>query len=404
VPIQLQATTEPGAHLVALAELLAGDFATRAAEHDRDATFPFEAMEALLSTGYLRAPIPPEHGGLGVSSVHDLVVAGSRLARGDASVAIGVNMHMLILRNVVRRWEIAVADGKERRAAAFARTMESIAYDDTVIAAAISEPQQDLTRPGTVATRTETGWQVDGRKIFCTLSPAATVLYTAVTFSDAEGVERYGYARIPAHQAGVTINDDWDGLGMRASGSNSVTFEGVELPESALRGGFPTGNALPYIDNNLAAGLFHASASLGIAESAHAVVTESIARRNGSFRDGRGSTLLAENAIDLGAARASLARSASLVDDHYERREDSGARLVEIFADVQGAKTHVNEASTRIVDRALTLSGGAGYLGSNPLARAYRDVRAGGFMNPLAANRAYELIAQVTLGREPSLR
>ena len=404
MPIQLTATTEPGAHLVALAERLAADFATRAAEHDRDATFPFEAIEALLSAGYMSAPIPPEHGGLGVYSVHDLVVAGSRLARGDASVAIGVNMHMLILRNVVRRWEIAVADGNERRAAAFARTMESVAYGDTVIAAAISEPGQDLTRPGTVATRTETGWRIDGRKIFCTLSPAATVLYTAVTFTDAEGTDRYGYARIPADEPGVTIHDDWDALGMRASGSNSVTFEGVQLPESALRGGFPVGSALQYLDNNLTAGLFHASASLGIAESAHAVVTESIARRNGSFRDGRAGTLLAENAVDLSAARASLARGASLVDEHYERSEGSSARVVEVFTEVQAAKTHVNEASARIVDRALTLSGGAGYLGSNPIARAYRDVRAGGFMNPLASSRAYDLIAQVTLGREPTLR
>ena len=56
-----------------------------------------------------------------------------------------------------------------------------------------------------------------------------------------------------------------------------------------------------------------------------------------------------------------------------------------------------------MVERALYLSGGAGYLNGHPLARAYRDVRAGAFMHPLGANRAYEFLADVSLGREPAL-
>ncbi len=57
----------------------------------------------------------------------------------------------------------------------------------------------------------------------------------------------------------------------------------------------------------------------------------------------------------------------------------------------------------RIVDRALALSGGAGYLNGSPLARAYRDVRATAFMHPLGANRAYGFLGQLALGREPCL-
>ena len=67
------------------------------------------------------------------------------------------------------------------------------------------------------------------------------------------------------------------------------------------------------------------------------------------------------------------------------------------------AKTYVNEAAVRIVDRSLALSGGAGYLNGSALARAYRDVRAGAFMHPLGANRAYEFLGQVALGRRPAL-
>ena len=51
----------------------------------------------------------------------------------------------------------------------------------------------------------------------------------------------------------------------------------------------------------------------------------------------------------------------------------------------------------------MTLSGGAGYLRSHVLARAYRDVRAIGFMQPLGTARAYNYLAQASLGRPPSL-
>src|SRR5215211_7693276 len=229
MPIELTAHTDPGVRLVAIAEELSEGLAARAAEHDRDGSYPFEAIDALKAAGYFAAPVPVELGGLGVFSAHDLVVASSRLARGDASVAIGVNMHLVAVQNMERRRRLALAAGEERRARAFASSLERIAREGVVLAAAISEPGQDLTRPGTRATRTESGWRIDGRKMFCTMSPAATDLYVAVTYTDAEGIERYAYAMVPSDARGVVVHDDWDALGMRASGSNSISLEGVEL-------------------------------------------------------------------------------------------------------------------------------------------------------------------------------
>jgi L-evernosamine nitrososynthase len=391
---ELTAKTSAGARLVRLAETLADDLASRAAEHDREASFPHASVEALKRAGYFTAPIPATYGGLGVTSVHDVIVASSRLARGDASVAIGVNMHLVVLLNIVRRWEAAVAAGDDRRAAAFGASLQAIARDGVVMATAISEHGQDLTRPSTRATRTAAGWRIDGRKAFCTMSPAATVLHTAVTFVGDDGTERYGYAQVPPDADGVEIHGDWDALGMRASGSHSVTFTAVDVPAAALRGGFPAGDAEAYMDRNLVAGLFHASASLGIAESAVATTTGAVAKRGQP--DARTRTLVAENVIELGACRATLARAAALVDD-------GDGELVALFAEAQAAKAFVNEAAARIVDRALALSGGAGYLNGHPLARAYRDVRAGSFMQPLGSNRAYDLLGDVALGRELAL-
>jgi alkylation response protein AidB-like acyl-CoA dehydrogenase len=400
--MELRAHTATGADLVALAERLAEDLGSRAAAHDRDGTYPHDSIRALRDAGYLVAPVPVHLGGLGVSSVHDLVVASGRLARGDASVAIGVNMHLIAVMALARRLSVAVAAGKTRRADAFAESLRTIVRERSVIAAAQSEANQDLTRPATRAERTGDGWRIDGHKVFCTMSPAATTLLTAVSFVDDAGVERYGFVQVPADTPGVTVNGDWDALGMRASGSHSVTLDGVELPAGAVRGGFPTGETVPYLDRNITSGLFHASASLGIAEAAFARVASPERVRD----DARANMLVAESAIDFAAARGILARAASLVDEHYAAHPtDDGTddEVIAVFAEGQAAKTFVVDAATRVVDRALALSGGAGYLNGSPLARAYRDVRAGGFMHPLGANRVYGFLARTALGLPPQL-
>lgn len=403
--IELHAKSQAGARLVDLAEAIARQLSLRAAQHDAEGSYPFEGIEILRERRYFTGPIPVEHGGLGVETFHDVVVAAGRLARGDASVAIGVNMHFAALLNIVRRWRVALASGKDRRAAAFGASMREIANGDVIMAAAISEPGQDITRPGTTAVRTDTGWIVNGRKVFCTMSPVATTLYTSVRFEE-DGRELYGYAMIPAAAPGVVIHDDWDAMGMRASGSHSVTLEGVELPESALRGGFRVGDPFPYMERNVYAGVLHASASLGIAEAAHDDAVARVARLNGQA-GGYHHMLVAANELDLAASRAILARAATLIDEHAETHpENLGTpdEIVAIFAEAQTAKTFVNEAGLRVADRALALSGGAGYLNGSLLARAARDVRAGAFMHPLGANRAYELIASVAQGRTPVLR
>jgi alkylation response protein AidB-like acyl-CoA dehydrogenase len=156
------------------------------------------------------------------------------------------------------------------------------------------------------------------------------------------------------------------------------------------------------MESNLTAGLFHASASLGIAE----VAFDTAAGAVRDPRDGQARMQIADAAVDLEAARGVLARAATLIDDHYAANptSDGGAeRLTAMFTEAQSAKAFINAAAVRIVDRALALSGGAGYRNGHLLARAYRDVRAGAFMHPLGTNRAYDLIADVALGQEPAL-
>jgi alkylation response protein AidB-like acyl-CoA dehydrogenase len=116
--------------------------------------------------------------------------------------------------------------------------------------------------------------------------------------------------------------------------------------------------------------------------------------------------LVADNAVDLAASRGVLSRAAALIDEHRAANPASDGTADELralFAEAQAAKAFINEAAARVVDRALALSGGAGYVNGSSLARAYRDVKAGSFMHPLGANRVYDYLGEVALGNDAAL-
>ena len=372
---ELTATTEPARASSRLAEALADELATRAAEHDRERRSRTPASTRSSARGYFAAPIPAEHGGLGVTSVHDVVVASSRLARGDASVAIGVNMHLVILMNIVRRWQMAVAAGDARRAGIFAASMESIARDGVVIAAAISELGQDLTRPAD---------DRDAHRVGLAHRRAQVVLH------DVAGRDRALHGRhLPRRRRrrALRLRPGADRR-RRASRSAATGTRSACAPRAATRSPSPASRSraprcraasspatpTPTWSATSWPASSTPSASLGIAESA-ASAAAAHARRARRARPARADAAGRER-VELGAA------GATLVARRRAGRRRRRRTPLELFAETQVAKTFVNEARARIVDRALALSGGAGYLNGHPLSRAYRDVRAGALHAP----------------------
>lgn len=384
------------------------------AENDRTGEFPIERLHALRDNRYLYSPFTLRAGGLAVPNYHDVVVAASRLAEADPSLAIGANMHLIAALGLKRVRDTAIAAGQEAKADAAESAMGEQVRAGQVFSAAVSEPDQDLTHPSTRAMPAEGGWVISGTKIFCTMSPGATHLNVAVTVPAEDG-DRYAFVQVPVDAPGVVRNNNWDALGMRSSGSGSITLNEVRVPSSAVGRSFPAGelNAGLY-ENFLASGPMHAAASLGIAEAAWKQVA--IAAQPRAGRAGHGRPLrerptaqlqAADAVITLGAARATLERSAEIVDGYYASNPARRGNLEateSALASVQAAKAFVNVSAQRIVDLAMAIAGGGGFMNRHPLSRMYRDVRAGAYMHPLGANVAYEFIGQVALGATVTLR
>ncbi len=407
---ELQATTDAGRKFVALAEEHAADFATRADQHDREASFPHENIEALQESGFLAGPVPEGFGGMGVETLHDISIGMSRLARGCASTAIAANMHIAAAWEMSRiwRWREQAAPGM---AEAVEGLMRGIAAKQIIACGANTEAGTDLSSPMAEATPTEDGYVINGRKMFGTLSPAATLIFSFVRVPEGDGY-RGGLAFYPKNAPGVTVLDNWDAMGMRASGSHDIVLEGLRVPRASVVPGrtwgvLDAGAADTYVSLNFSL----ACCFLGIAEAAREIAVERATRKKGPKGKTLGERipiqqLIAEIEIDLATSRALLDRTAHMADTHFSTYAPGAAPSAEAYAmlkENQIMKWVVQRKAIDIVDRAMTATGGSAYLASSPFSRLYRDVRAGPFMQPFAPYEALEYIGKVTLGIDPQL-
>lgn len=408
----IRPATDAGRRYVELCEEHAADFATRADEHDRDGSFPFENIEALRESGVLSAALPTEFGGMGLEATQDLAAGLNRLARGCGSTAIAANMHIAVLWVVNRLWRDAHATGDKALIEQTEGTLAALG--GIVVCVAGTEAGTTIYHPLTEATPAEGGWRLTGRKIFGTLSPRADLLAVLCRYADpaADGDWRTAFGFVPRDAEGLAINDDWDALGMRASGSNSLEFRDVFVPDALFNpqpgvwGILGASNLRIQVGTNLAL----SAAMVGIAERARELVIAAVTTRrkapsNRVLAERTGIQYqMAELEIDLATARAMIERSTAVFDAYLVGRPDSDTEigvLQDLMRDFQCTKWVANRAAINVVDRALTLSGGAGYFNSNPLSRLYRDVRAGPFMQAYSPNEARESIGRSALGLDP---
>jgi alkylation response protein AidB-like acyl-CoA dehydrogenase len=197
-------------------------FEATAAEHDRDASFPFENFARLLKHGLLALTIPAGEGG-GDANLAITARVVRAVARAEPSTALVLVMQYLSHRTVIGSWP---------------KPLRDLIVDDAVkngglINALRVEPELGTPArgglPATIARRVEGGWRLSGTKIYSTGIPILRWLNVWARTDEAE--PRMGFLVVPRGTDGVTVNETWNHLGMRASGSHEVVFNDVFVPD-----------------------------------------------------------------------------------------------------------------------------------------------------------------------------
>jgi alkylation response protein AidB-like acyl-CoA dehydrogenase len=207
-----------------IAKTLAELFAASAGERDRSGAFPHEPIAALREAGLIGLAVPERLGGGGAGLAQAAQVVGA-LGVGDPAVALVLSMTLLqhgLIHRAGTPWPRALADHVGREAA----------RNGALINALRVEPELGTPArgglPGTLARRDGDGWRITGRKIYSTGAPGLAHGVVFVRTDEAE--TRVGNLLVPMSAPGIRIEETWDHLGLRASGSHDVVFEEVYVP------------------------------------------------------------------------------------------------------------------------------------------------------------------------------
>jgi len=344
---------------------LALDFATRAAQHDREASNPVENYRALRDAGLYALNVPAELGGDGVGLL-GYSLAIEELAQGCASTALSFNMHFSIVGPLM---ESPIVPPAARR-----RVADLVVREKKLIAGNFSEPTTSglvgTPVPQTRARRADGGYRITGRKAFASMIEAADYVAVLAYPDEATAPTAAMVILVPTDAAGRRVDRVWDTLGMRATRSDSMVLDECWVSEDAAL--VRADDILPFRRDN-ASWLWasYTAVYLGIAAAAYRVIVETV---KGRTPPGFSQSLayhpdvrrqVAEMSVDLEAARLLTYHSAWLSD-----AEGPTPSTLRAF---YRAKFFVGEAVTRITRIAMTLGGAHALFKGSPLERLFRD-------------------------------
>ncbi|HUL60747.1 MAG TPA: acyl-CoA dehydrogenase family protein [Anaeromyxobacteraceae bacterium] len=330
-----------------------------ARDNDLARRFPRDLVRGLGELGLLAVNVPEAYGGSAAGAVA-YALAIMEIAAADCATATTAAVTNMV-GETIARW--GTEEQKRRHLPALA------SGEYAAGAFALSEPQSgsDAAGLGTRALRRGGAWVIDGAKQWITSGDVAGVLVVWARTDPAAGARGVTAFLVEQGTPGLSVGRHEEKMGLRASSTVALAFEGCEVPDAARLGapgeGFKI--ALSALDGG----------RVGIASQATGTIRASLEAsvRYAKERRTFGAPLADHQAIQFMLADMATAHgSARLLALRAAWLKEAGRPF---SREASMAKLFASEAAQRAVNRAVQIHGGYGYTNEFPVERFFRDAR-----------------------------
>lgn len=321
---------------------------------------PRSLWQRLGQAGLLGIDLPEALGGAGADFAIVPMALEEISRQGFGGLASAYNIHA----NIVMPYLLHIATESQQQ-----RWLPAMARGEAIGAIAMTEPGagSDLAAMKTRAQRTESGWRLDGSKLFITNGQVADLVIVCAKTDPAAGAKGVSLFLVDASLPGFSRGQPIKKIGQHASDTAELFFDGMALPADALLG--EPGAGFAYLMQELPRErLGVAAQALGAMEGALALTLDYVKERRafgrtvGDFQNTRFTLADVRAQIEMG--RAYFAQCVG----RYRRGEMNAT-------DAAVLKLQLSEMQCRTIDDCLQLFGGYGYTREYPISRFYLDAR-----------------------------
>ncbi|KPI13403.1 sulfate-starvation-induced SfnB [Actinobacteria bacterium OK074] len=357
------------AEALTVAAALAAEFRAGASARDTERRLPRAELDRLSAAGLLAVTVPAEHGGADVSA-HTLAEIFRLLAAADGSLAQIPQSHFAYV-NVIRR-----QGTPEQQKFFFAELLAGRRFGNAQSEAGTKHIQDIRTR---LEPQPDGSYLLTGVKHYSTGALFADWIPVLARAED----DNLHVAYVPRDAEGLTVVDDWDGMGQRTTASGTVRLEGVRVPGDRVLPHHLTFQG-PQLHGAVAQ-LLHAAIDAGIASGALEEAAEFVRTKSRPWFEsvdaGYGTAAedplliqrFGELAVQVRASGALLREAAHTVDAARAELTDDSAAEASIA--VAAAKAHAAHTAVEVAGALFELAGTRSALNSLNLHRHWRDAR-----------------------------
>jgi alkylation response protein AidB-like acyl-CoA dehydrogenase len=361
LPVALTTLTEDERLLrQSVREFAQQELAARVRAMDEAATMDPALVTRLFDLGLMGIEVPERFGGGGGTFFHAVLVV-EELSRVDPAVGVLVDVQNTLVINALLRW----ATDEQQRS-----WLPRLAAD-AIGAYALSEAGSgsDAFALTTRATRDGDCYVIDGRKLWITNGAEASLFIVFATVDPSAGYRGITAFLVPRDTPGFTVGKKEDKLGIRASSTCELVFEGCRVPAASVLG--DVGKGYKVAIETLNEGRIGIGAQmLGLAQGAldHAIrYTRERKQFGKAIADFQGVQFqLARAAMDVESARLLVYNAARLRDAKHP-----------FLTEAAMCKLQASEVAERTASLAINLFGGYGFVKDAPVEKLYRDAKIG---------------------------